>query len=264
VIATHVQRGREAWPQLDISEEGFASYLAERGVAEPSAHSADLYLACGCALAIPAALVAFEANFLSRVPEWVRRVDSSPEFASEVSSVLREKLLVALAGRSAKISEYSGRGPLGGWLRMVAVRTAIDFSRSRLRQKEVQLENVVVSPDGDPELEYLKHAYQPQFKAAFDDSLRALTSEQRSLLRLHFVDGLSFDEMSSVLGTSKSTVGRRVAAARDQIFDSVKASLQARLGVSTESLHSLIDAIRSRIDLSIQTHLRPFDDSKGR
>ena len=62
------------------------------------------------------------------------RIDSSSQFVDEVKQGLRERLLV---GPPPRIAEYSGSGPLGGWLRVVSVRLAITFNdtvacRSRL------------------------------------------------------------------------------------------------------------------------------------
>jgi RNA polymerase sigma-70 factor (ECF subfamily) len=262
-MATPGQSTRAAWPQIDIPEPAFAAYLAQRGLDEAATHAADLYLACGCALGLPQALRAFESQVLAHLGEWVRRIDATPAFAHEVGSILREKLLVAAPGQNPKITEYSGRGALAAWARMVAMRTAIDLSRAPGRRKAASLDSVVTTPEVDPELEYLKQAYRPLFKAALGDGLRALSSEQRSLLKLHFVDGLSFEQMAAALGSSKSTVARKVTAAREQAFENVKELLQARLGVDTEELHSLIEAVRSRIDVSIETQLRHLEPSQG-
>ena len=61
------------------------------------------------------------------------RLGREPMFVDEVRQVLRTKLLVG-DGAPPKIADYSGRGPLDGWVRAAAVRAAIDLKR---REKEV-------------------------------------------------------------------------------------------------------------------------------
>jgi RNA polymerase sigma-70 factor (ECF subfamily) len=264
-MATCWEVGRAAWPQVEVPPAELARYLAARGVDEPSAHAADLYLACACALAIPAALRLLEQRVLSQAPQWVRRFDSSPTFAADLSSLLREKLLVSTPERPAKISEYSGRGPFAAWVRMVAVRTAIDLVRSTSGRAlgQIELPSRLAAQADDPELQYLKQRYQPLFKAAIAEGLTTLDSEQRSLLRLRLLDGLSYDQIAALLGSSKATVARRMNAVREQILARVKQELQAGLGVDTAEFHSLVGVVHSQLEISIESHLRLLQTAGG-
>jgi RNA polymerase sigma-70 factor (ECF subfamily) len=80
---------------------------------------------------VPAALPTFERRFLVLVPGFIGRIDSTPAFGDEVCQQLREKLFVAPAGSAPTIADYSGRGPLALWLRVVACRTALNLKRQR-------------------------------------------------------------------------------------------------------------------------------------
>jgi len=257
-MATCWEVGRAAWPQVELPPAELARYLADRGVEEPSAHAADLYLACACMLAIHAALRAFEERVLSQAPQWVRRFDTSPAFAADLASRLREKLLVSMPERPAKSREYSGRGPFVAWVRMVAVRTAIDLVRSTSGRAAVNVElpSQLAAQADDPELQYLKQRYQPLFKAAIAAGLSTLDSEQRSLLRLSLLDRLSFEQIAVLLGSSKATVSRRMNAVREQILARVKQELQAGLGVDTAEFHSLVGVVHSELEISIESQLR--------
>ena len=53
---------------------------------------------------------------------------------------------------------------------------------------------------------------------AFSRVLGQLAPEQRSLLRLHYVDGLTMDQLSRLYKTPRSTVARHVAAVREDIL----------------------------------------------
>src|SRR5947209_904462 len=62
---------------------------------------------------------------------WVARVGREPSFVEEVRQTVREKLLVAAADAPPRIVEYTGRGALAAWLRIIAVRAALNLRRRR-------------------------------------------------------------------------------------------------------------------------------------
>jgi RNA polymerase sigma-70 factor, ECF subfamily len=161
---------RAAWPEIPLPAETFAAHVADRvrgrsDVADVirTLHAADLFLACACSLGIATALAAFEHDHLSRVPGLVRRVDSSGAFADDVAQAMREMFLVPVQGR-ARIAEYSGRGPLSNWVRVIAVRTALRLRREQRRGVNVNFSDqpgeLRLAAPADPELDYLKLRYR--------------------------------------------------------------------------------------------------------
>src|SRR5947209_798474 len=95
------ERGRAAWPNVSVERAQYAAHVAALG-AGPE-HAEDLFLACGCAAGDAAALAAFDARFLSQVPKFIARLDSSAAFAEEVTQILRVHFLVASDGRAPRI-----------------------------------------------------------------------------------------------------------------------------------------------------------------
>src|SRR2546429_600530 len=92
---------RAAWPGVELTRAEVERALARRvdPGEEPAAalsqvRAADLYLAAACARSDARALQLFDQRYLSRVPELIRRVDSSPDAAAEVAQELRHKLLL--------------------------------------------------------------------------------------------------------------------------------------------------------------------------
>ena len=81
---------QKRWPEIRLPQERYFTYVAERALrsagAEPSPAAAlvalgklnlpDLYLACACAEAQPAALRIFDREILSKVPAFVSRLHS--------------------------------------------------------------------------------------------------------------------------------------------------------------------------------------------
>jgi RNA polymerase sigma-70 factor, ECF subfamily len=236
---------RAAWPTVALDADEFAPFLATHAA---SAHAADLYLAYACVRGAAGAVAAFDAALLSQVPAFLARLRPSADFVEELRQLLREKLFT---GAAPRIAEYSGRGPLGAWLRVVALRTAVDLQRARHPGRELALDAARVASGGDAELDYLKRRYGVEVKAAFQEALRTLSSEQRNLLRLHLVDELTLEEIATMFHVNRSTVLRRIERARGELYELARSALQARLGVSPAEFASLIALVRSRLDLSL-------------
>lgn len=251
---------REAWPGLGLSDAAYLRHLAERlpstaapGDALREVHAADLYLACACAHGVPAAHAALEAHFLSKVAPAVARVERSQEVLAEVRQQLREKLLASEGGRLPKVAEYQGQGPLVAWLRAAAVRRALNLRRSaerRARAEEEALAEDAV-PAGDVEAEYLRRRHREDFQAALAEALAALPVRERTVLRLHVVEGLSLERIGAMYRTHKSTVSRWVARAREEVLAHARERLAERLRLSPTELHSLLRAVQSHLDLSL-------------
>src|SRR5262249_9011610 len=145
-------------------------------------HAEDLYLALACGRGDARAIGEFENQFIADVPEALSRLAAKAQ-PDEVLQVLRAKLLVAEAGRSPKILDYSGRGPLAGWLRIAAIRTALDMTRRRANEPSGGTSEALLDVPAaveDPELEHIRTRHSADFKAAFEHALRNLSKEDRN------------------------------------------------------------------------------------
>ncbi len=246
--------GRAAWPDVGLSPERFAAHLAARALPPDAAYGADVYLACACLHGEPQALRAFEAAYLTQLPRMLTRLRPTSEVVDEVGQILREKLFV---GPAPKIAEYSGRGALAAWLRVVAVRLAIDLQRGRRAADAAPPDRPLSTPAPSPELQLLRERYRPHFQGALGEALGALGSEQRLLLKLHFVDGMNLEELGRLFKVNRSTIFRRVGACMEQVLAAMRARLGAELGVTTTEMQSLAGALQSDLELSLGDYLRP-------
>src|SRR5262249_45340089 len=154
---------------------------------------------CACARGDAHALATFEAAFFPLLPAALHAAKVTAVLVDELQQVLRTKLFVAAPDASPKITEYSGRGELKTWFRIVATRTAINLAVRGGR--EVALDEgalpLAFGAGDDPELAYFKRLYTSEFRAAFAQALEALEPRDRSLLRYAFVDGLSTEEIGA-------------------------------------------------------------------
>lgn len=254
-----------AWPELTIDPKGFAQYLAKQipFASEPLSelaqlHGADLLLAYACLQRLPAALTAFEQKVLVYVPSWINRLDSSPAFVTEVQQLMRTRLLVGGPEDPPRIAEYSGRGTLIGWARVVAVRTALNLRRGASGKQHQELDGLfeVASNNANPELAFIKESCRQEFKQAFADAFLALSPDERNVLRLHYLSELSCEKIGVLLRVHRNTVSRRLDSARSTLLYETRRLLQLRLRLPAQELDSLIEVARSQLSLSLSVLLR--------
>jgi RNA polymerase sigma-70 factor (ECF subfamily) len=248
------REGREAWPGLAVSSEAFARFVEARAPLPDGAPGADLFLACACLERVPGAHDAFDRQLLTQLPQLLTRLRQGPGFIDEVAQLLREKLFV---GPSARVADYSGKGSLLAWLRVVAVRVAIDLLRARgAEPASLEHEPELLAAGQGPELEALRNRYRPLFKQAFAESLATLTAEQRTLLRLHYLDGLNMEELGKLFKVNRSSIFRRLGNCSEALLSGMRVRLGQQLGLDSAEFRSLADAIRSDLDLSLEGWLR--------
>lgn len=250
-------RARAAWPAFEVDAAAFGSRVAELRAedgASAAVHAADLYLACACAGGVPAAIAALDRDVLRDVPRFVERFRGGAAFVDEVVQQLRDKLLV---GPPPRMAEYRGRGPLRAWVRVAATRLALDLLRARAGSDEVTLDDALAAdPTAGPELEAIKARFRDHFQAAFEAAIAALTPRQRTLLRLHHLDGLSLDRLAIMHRVHRATIARWLADARDEIAARTYDDLAARADLAPSELDSVVALVRSQLDVSLSRVLR--------
>lgn len=268
LLAFALEQGRERWPELEVEAEAFVRHLARVAPddVDPAEwlralHAADLYLACACANGEPRALNAFDEQYLSRVPAVLASSKPASAFAEEVRQTLRVRLLVKDEQGRARIDEYAGRGPLASWIRVAILRTAISLKRTdHAHEKRRDSGPPPALSIVDPELAIIQRKYGREFNDALRRAFAMLSAEQRTVLRLHFIDGLNLADIGRVLGASRATVGRRVLDARTTLYEATAGLLRARLGLDARELESLLSLVRSKLEISLHSALAPDEE----
>ena len=258
-----VDGAHAAWPKIVLTDADFIAHLAEHAErsGDPIAfvrtvHGTDLFLACAVARRDPAALAYFEDHFMAKVPDYVLRVRVGRDVVEEVQQQLRERLVMGPNGLP-KIAEYSGKGALGGWLRIAAVRTALNRARDAGAKKEVsEPVTEALSVGGDPELAYVKEHAKELLSDAFRRVVAGLEAEERAMLRQHYIDGLTMDQLSTLYKTPRSTIARRVARVRQEILDATVARLERDAKLSQSAVASVIREAKSQIHITISRLLK--------
>ncbi len=247
-----LDHARAQWPKLKVNRAAFRAHLAASG-ARALPHAPDLYVAFACAQGDEAAARELVDRVEAEVPAAVRHFGQGAAFAEDVSQQLLAKLLAG----ERKIAGYAGRGPLRAWLRAAAVRAAINALETA--KSQASLDSNVMAPArgaADPEVVAVRRKYGAALKGAVEGALRELPTDDRNVLRFYFVDGLTVEEIARIRGAHKSTVSRLITRVRRQLLEQVKGELTARTKARPEELSSVLRAVVSQLDVSLERALR--------
>jgi RNA polymerase sigma-70 factor (ECF subfamily) len=238
----------------------FGRYLARRmdpGVSARAALAelwvADLYLTCAVIDGVRAALLAFDRVLLRDIAPALRSIAGNAANIDETLQLVREKLLVPTGG-ALRLESYSGHGPLGGWLRVSALRVAI--SEKRRARPEVSPEEdleAILDLSPNAEIKVLAREASNDLRAALGTAIAAQPARIRAVLRMYYVAHHGVEDIGRVYNVHASTVSRWLAKAREDILAHTREHLVARL--QTSQVDSLLGHAAS-LEISIESLLR--------
>jgi RNA polymerase sigma-70 factor (ECF subfamily) len=184
----------------------------------------DLFLATACGAGDQAAIRHFDATYVRTVDRRVARFELSADKLDDLRQKVRTKLLM---GPAPGIRNYRGQAPLGAWLHVTAVRLAIDIGqwcRSPRGHRSLEL-----LPGTESEIETVRNLDQERFRAALEESFQALTAREKTILRLHVVDGLNIDAIGAIYAVHRATAARWLVAIRTRVYERLKDELRAAM-----------------------------------
>lgn len=251
-----------AWPEFLVGPEAFLPYFADRVSREgPDAlqklRAGDLYAACACAKGDARALAALERRYFPEIDAALGKMNLGSARVEDVKQGLRRQMFVGEGGVPPRITEYTGRGDLRGWLRVTAVRAALKVIRKEKREVLVEDEQLFAASASaaDPELLYVKEVYRAEFKVAFQEALESLEDREKNLLRQHVVDTLSIDEIGALYQVHRATAARWLGKAKETLLARTRQRFMARAKISGEECDSIMRLVHSQLDMTIRRRL---------
>lgn len=230
----------------------------------------DLVLARACATGNERAW----GTFLSRFRE--KLYDVAAYVSKESSRELADSIYADLYGttlrdgqRISKLSSYTGRGSLEGWLRTVIAQEYVNQYRKRRRlvsfEEEVEAGTSFAAPAAIPEAEI---TLDPRLEAATDEALTGLSPEDRFVLASYYLDDKTLAEIARLLSVHESTISRKV----DKLLKSLRKQILAGLGrrgmsrrQADEALEVDIRDLRVNIrkNLTQENRVQAFSEGKA-
>jgi RNA polymerase sigma-70 factor, ECF subfamily len=254
-IGAAAREAQERWPGVSLPFALFASHVRRLAVdgKDLRRNGADLYLACACGHRSQAALGALEAQVVPQIERYLRRFGQTP---SEVDEVRQQLLILMLTGEP-RILRYSGRGSLVGWLRTVARRIlGRQIEGELVDPGDGELLADVARGPADPELEVARSRLGPTFQRALEETLAALPPRSRTILRLHYGDGLNIDAIGSVFHVHRATVARWLVNIRATVIAGVRDRLALGARPTSSEFRSVAHALAAELHVSIERLLR--------
>ena len=236
---------RAAWPEIELDPEVFRAHLEARGTEVPCV--TDLYMACAIERGDAAALRVFETIYVPQLDAAIAHLDGGSALAGDVRVAVRERVLAQ--GGKSKIAEYRGRGDLRGWLRVVAVREALQLVRARRR--EAPLPNDLATRLEVP-MPAMTDDERRIYRDAFTVALATLTPRERNLLRQHYLHGATVDELGAFYGVHRATPARWIAQVRETLVRRTRQHLADVLRLTGTELDSAMGKVADHLDYSLR------------
>ncbi len=151
----------------------------------------------------PEALAQIHDKYYSAIYRYIAFRVGDRETAEDLASEVFTRLLTALRDRNAP------QNTLRGWLYGVAARVVADHHRKQYRAPHVELDETLVSNEGDPAELLEDKLTQENLKQAMQE----LTEEQRHVLGLRFGADLPIQEVARTLGKTEGAIKQLQARA---------------------------------------------------
>lgn len=255
LLAEVLAASREAWPGVSIPDDEFVAYVTDRLVPETTLEDglrtlciADLWLACAVTRGDAAALRAFDAQ-LVHVGEAIAHLDGGSALVADVTAAVRERVLGT--NGDGKIVDFRGRGDLRGWLRVIAVREALQIMRARKREAPLPETPDALAERIDASTQ-LAPDEQRVYREAFTVALATLTPRERNLLKQQYVYGATIDELGALYGVHRSTAARWIAQVRETLLRRTRRHIAEAMRLSGTDLDSAMGRIAGHVDYSLR------------
>jgi len=189
----------------------------------------DLCLIIACEQSDESAWTDLVERFTPAVRSAARSASSSEDAAEDLAQSIWAELYGLRQRKdgtpASKLSYYSGRGSLAGWLRAVVAQLAVDMFRkqSRLVQTEEDADldrlarkaptsegQAVLAGIPNPEEALSTRFAQTDMQQALNRAVEELGAEDRLLVKLYYFDDLRLREAGAVLGVHEATASRRL------------------------------------------------------
>jgi RNA polymerase sigma-70 factor (ECF subfamily) len=246
-----------AHPDVHCEDERFAAGLGRRTLALDAldpARAADVWVVEAALAGDPAALNWFEKDALPQLIPALGKLRLDAAEREDTLQRLREELFVGRDGRRPKLNEYGGSGELRGWLRITLVRLGLKAIRGRRpMEDDAVLEQHAV--DSDPELLLAKAEARELFRVAFSDALAKLAVKERLILKQHFVDGLTIDQLGTIHQVHRATAARHVQAARVQLVETLQRELMSAASISRGECDRVMAFVQSQLGATLKRRL---------
>jgi RNA polymerase sigma-70 factor (ECF subfamily) len=233
----------------------------------------DLCLILACERGDDAAWEDLVANFDSTVKSAARKIASGADDADDLASSIWAELYGLREGsdgrRRSKLSYYSGRGSLGGWLRAVVAQLAVDQFRrvskfvqvdedrefEALANEAAASSNGFVSNGSNPEEKLASLDAAADVSRALKRAVSKLEPEDRLILKLYYFEGLKLKDIAETFGYHEATASRRLSRIQSDIRKLVEKELRLNFGWSEAEVKRHLSETAASLGVNLESML---------
>ena len=238
----HARSGCE---KIGLARETFAAILCEVGSRHTASSESELRtfflslridelaLARACAAGSNCAWEIFLTRYREKLYLSALRIAREDSSARELADTLYADLYgtnTRDGQRVSKLSSYTGRGSLEGWLRTVLAQEYVNRYRRTKRLVSLEEESEEGIQFRAPDPEPVAPADQ-RLAQATDEALTMLSAEDRMVLSAYYLDERTLAEIARMLGVHESTISRKLDKLAKSLRKQIVAAL-ARRGMS--------------------------------
>jgi RNA polymerase sigma-70 factor (ECF subfamily) len=264
----HAKGGCE---KIGLTRESFAVILCEVGSKHATAATSEteirtfllslrideLALARACAAGNNSAWEIFLTRFREKLYLSALRIAREDSAACELADTLYADLYGTNTRdglRVSKLSSYTGRGSLEGWLRTVVAQEYVNRYRRTKRLVSLDEESEEGVQFRAPDPEPLPVSDQ-RLAQATDEALAFLSGEDRMVLSAYYLDGRTLAEIARILGVHESTISRKLDKLAKSLRKQIVAALMRR-GMSRRQAEEALEVDVRDLQVDIRRSLQ--------
>jgi RNA polymerase sigma-70 factor, ECF subfamily len=234
-----------------------------------SLHVEELVLARACAFGHERAWEDFMIRYREKLHDAALRITKEDSRARELAGSMYADLYGTSSRdgvRISKLSYYSGRGSLEGWLRTVMAQRHVNDYRSNRHTVSLEEETEAGKQFAGP-TSSTPTSSEPRLTQAIDEALGTVSAEDRCILAYYFLDDLTLARIAAILRVHESTISRRLEKLVRQLRKDIILRL-TRKGMSRRQAEEALEtdvrdlAIDIRKQLTQDSSSAPFSGKK--
>jgi RNA polymerase sigma-70 factor, ECF subfamily len=238
-----------------VSGAYLASGASEADIAQlhRSLRLEDLALARACAQGSEAAWDCFLNRYRQKLYDAAAAIAKEESAARELADSLYAELFGTRetedGQRVSKLTSYTGRGSLEGWLRTVLAQNYVNQYRTRRRLVSFDEQADTGERSRNKEVGSESCA-DSRLEQATDAALLELCAEERMILASYYLDERTLADIGRMLGLHESTISRRIEKITARLHKQIVKGLRQR-GMSPRAVEEAmeIDVRDLRVDL---------------
>ena len=228
-----------------------AKHLGGLDLADVPAHIADVAIAFAAANGEPTA----QSEVHRQIVRSARATLPAAGYADHiVDDTIGEVGITLLGNAQTSLLTFRGQASLAGWLRTLVARTALRLAelsrREAINDSDGELVDHVAATDLTRDL--YRAELRDAVRRAFASAIARVSYFERQLLGDFLVRGRGLDEIARAHDVHRATAARWMARARAALDRELRDELHRELIASDSEVASILDSVRSSIELSVE------------